>query len=314
MLPESNEIRIEPVNRCNYSCVMCKIEDVTRPRRTMTFSECKALLDKIRGETNQYNVLAWAGIGEPLLCRDLERMTEYAAGLGFRVLLVTNGALLYPQKFLDLQNAGLYSVRVSFHGANPVEYGRLHGKDIAQFGRTLENVYAASDNRDGCKLLLTWAQVSGVNDGDTERWKEMFAGRVDLMEIWRAHNWAGAFSFRKEQDRKLRTCGRCHRGPLQVQVDGTLTACCFDWDGELTFGDLAQQGLHEAFNGQLFRAIKHHHETGDFRGTNLICEHCDQRNADKSDVLIYTSEGIDHSERVRLTSTAYTKTDVSEAE
>lgn len=306
MIPKNNEIRFEPTTACNYKCVFCRSPELKRPVDTMKMPLFSSLLSRIQSETQQYDTMTWAGIGEPLLNPHIEEMTRYATKRGMRVLVVTNGSLLTRDRFKSLQDAGVYSVRVSFHGATRDGYARLHGRDM--FDETLANVYAASAERTTCKLLLTWAQVEGVNEDATQTWIDLFDRRVDLMEIWRAHNWAGAFKFRKEQDVKLRTCGRPDRGPLQVQVDGKLTVCCFDYDGQLEFGDLKSQTLATAFDSPQFRAIKERHDSGNYCGSGLVCEHCDQRNADKSDVLIYTSANVAPEKRVLMTSTAYTQT------
>jgi len=48
----------------------------------------------------------------------------------------------------------------------------------------------------------------------------------------------------------------------------------------------------------------HCHTSGDFKNSGLICENCDQRNADKSDVMIYNSK-FNIEERVQKVSTTY---------
>ena len=50
--------------------------------------------------------------------------------------------------------------------------------------------------------------------------------------------------------------------------------------------------------------LSKHHTTGDFTKSELICEDCDQRNVDKSDVMIYNSK-FDIKERVKKVSTTY---------
>jgi len=89
---------------------------------------------------------------------------------------------------------------------------------------------------------------------------------------------------------KVRTCGRPLNTPLQVQVNGTVNMCCFDFNGQLELGDLKTESLKEIFSSPVFKKIVKHHTTGDFRKSGLICEDCDQRNADKSDVLVYDSK------------------------
>ena len=102
----------------------------------------------------------------------------------------------------------------------------------------------------------------------------------------------------------MNSCGRPFRGPLQVQVDGTVNMCCFDYDGHLTLGDLKTQSLQEIFSSPMFQKILECHTTGNFKDSGLICENCDQRNADKSDVMVYNSK-FNIKERVKQLSTTY---------
>ena len=80
--------------------------------------------------------------------------------------------------------------------------------------------------------------------------------------------------------------------------------CCFDYDGKLTLGDLKTQTLAEVFAGDLFKKLVACHMSGDYAGSGLICENCDQRNADKGDVMVHNSK-FDIRERVAMTSTTY---------
>ena len=80
--------------------------------------------------------------------------------------------------------------------------------------------------------------------------------------------------------------------------------CCFDFDGKLLLGDLKTQTLKEIFESSMFQKIKKHHTSGDYKGSGLICEYCDQRNSDKSDVMLYNSK-YDIGERVKKVSTTY---------
>jgi hypothetical protein len=113
-------------------------------------------------------------------------------------------------------------------------------------------------------------------------------------------------NYRKVQTEKLKTCGRPFKTPLQVQVDGTVNMCCFDFDGKLTLGDLKRQSLSEIFSSPLYKAIVQCHESGEYTGSGLICENCDQRNKDKADVMIYNSK-FEIKTRVGQVSTTYKK-------
>jgi hypothetical protein len=72
----------------------------------------------------------------------------------------------------------------------------------------------------------------------------------------------------------------------------------------LLLGDLRTQTLEEIFESSMFNKILRHHTSGDYRGSGIICENCDQRNVEKTDAMIYNSKyGIE--ERVKKVSTTY---------
>lgn len=310
MLPISEEIRFEVINICQYNCKICMKNELKRQQQVMTLNTFKMLLDKILSETKQYKAVSFAGIGEPLLNRQIVDMVAYANKLKLKTLIVTNGDLLTKDKFLELQKAGLYSVRVSFHGATPKDYSELHGVDLIKFFQVksqLENISKLENRK--TKLLLTCVVMRGVNDNTTvNNWLKVWEDcDADSFEVWSAHNWVNSLKNRVKQKERVNSCGRILKGPLQIQVDGTVNACCFDWNGDLVFGDLKEQTLDEIFNGYRYRMIKQCHVTGEYDNFNLVCKNCDQRNKNKTESLLYSSNFKDLKERIKMTSTNYDK-------
>ncbi|MBN3040080.1 MAG: SPASM domain-containing protein [Candidatus Omnitrophica bacterium] len=309
MIPENNDMRFEVTTRCNYNCIICPREKITRKIETMDLELFKYLFDKIISETSQYTTLTFPGMGEPLLDESLEKKIEYAKNKSksIEILLLSNGSLLTPERFLELERIGLSSVRVSFYADKAQKYMDVHGvKNKDMFNRVRDNLLAISRIKQKTKLLLTFNIVDGGNDESTKNWIDFWQPRVDLLEVWRPHNWVDARTYRAVQKDKIKTCGRPLKGPLQVQVDGTVNMCCFDFDGKLTLGDLKTQSLAEIFSSAMYRKIVSHHEKGDFKDSGLICENCDLRNKDKSDVMVYNSK-FDIKERVNMISTTYSK-------
>ncbi len=305
MIPKSNEIRIEPTTKCNFNCNICPRDKLTRKKETMSFDLFKFIFDKINSETSQYYTLTFPGMGEPLLDQSLDDKISYAKKIGFTVLILTNGSLLTVDRFKRLEDIGLNSVRVSIYGDTPEKYSAVHGvKDKEIFYKVKENLTEIAKVKSNTSLLLTYNVVSGYNDSDLESWIEYWKDKADLLEVWRPHNWVNGRNYRALQEKKLKTCGRPLHTPLQVQVDGTVNMCCFDFDGKLLLGDLKTQTLEEIFDSPMFKRILKHHTIGDFEGSDLICENCDQRNSNKSDVMIYNSK-FNINERVTKLSTTY---------
>lgn len=307
MIPKSNELRFEVTTKCNYNCIICPREKLTRKKETMSFSLFKMLFDKINKEIAQYNTLTFPGMGEPLLDRTLNKKIEYAKKKKFRVLMLTNASLLSVKKFKELEDIGVDSIRVSFYGDTPESYKNVHMvRDIGLFKKIKEALTEICRMKRATQLLLTYNIVDNNNDSLVDSWIEYWKGKADLLEVWRPHNWVDGRTYRKVQRKKLKTCGRPFKTPLQVQVDGTVNMCCFDFDGKLLLGDLKTQPLKKIFQSQVFKKILRCHTTGNFKNSGLICENCDHRNIDKSDVMVYNSK-FDIRERVKSVSTTYAK-------
>ena len=307
MIPDSNELRFEVTTRCNYNCIICPREKLTRKKETMSFALFKMLFDKINRETSRYNTLTFPGMGEPLLDKSLDKKIEYAKKRDFKVLILTNASLLGISRFKELESLGVDSIRVSFYGNTPQSYRNIHRvKDIGLFRKIRDTLAEICKIRNTTQILFTYNVVQDNNDSHVDSWIKYWQDKADLLEVWRPHNWVDGKSYRKIQRKKLKTCGRPFKTPLQVQVDGTINMCCFDFDGKLLLGDLKTQTLREIFQSPMFKKILKCHTTGDFKNSRLICENCDQRNSDKSDVMVYNSK-FDIKERVKSVSTTYTK-------
>lgn len=311
MIPKSNEIRVEVSTHCNYNCIICPRDYLTRKLETMSYELFVQIIDKILAETEQYDTVTFPGMGEPLLDMNLEDKIRYVKGKDKVVHILTNASMLTPERFLKMQEIGVDSIRVSMYGVTKESYAAVHRTGNAQtFDTIMKNLLEISELRRNTQLLLTYNIVPGVNDGGLNDWIDYWKDKVDLLEVWRPHNWGTTMAYRGIQTEKLKTCGRPFNTPLQVQVDGTVNMCCFDFNGELLLGDLQTMSLAEIFSFSAYEKIASCHKTGDFAGSNLLCEECDQRNADKTDVMVYNSK-FDIEQRVHLFSTNYLKIEES---
>lgn len=309
MIPKNSDMRIEVSTRCNYNCVICPHDTLTRKKEIMTLELFKELFNKVVKETGQYTTLTFPGMGEPLLDNTLDEKIKYVKKKkpDMEILILTNGYLLTPKRFKILETIGVTSIRVSFYGHDAETYSLVHGVTNKKiFEMVKQNLIKICGLKNKTQLLLTFNIVEGVNDNVLNDWISFWTQKADLVEVWRPHNWAGAKKYRMVQNSKLKSCARPFNGPLQVQVDGTVNMCCFDFDGKLTIGGLKSQSLKEIFSSQLYEKIKKCHESGNYEQSGLICENCDQRNSEKADVMVYNSK-FNVNERVKMLSTTYNK-------
>ncbi|HPN89022.1 MAG TPA: radical SAM protein [Candidatus Omnitrophota bacterium] len=309
MIPKNSDMRFEVTTRCNYDCIICPHRSLTRKIETMSLELFKHLFDKIMFETKQYHTLTFPGMGEPLLDPDLDKKILYAKKRfpQMKVLILTNGSLLDWPCFRHFEKLGVESIRVSLYGIQPDSYAQVHGiKNKRRYIHVRDNLIKISKEKTSTKLLLTFNAIRGENELDVSGWIDFWKDKVDLLEVWRPHNWVDAKDYRKIQKKMLKTCGRPFNGPLQIQVDGTVNMCCFDYDGKLTLGDLKKQTLKEIFSSDIFKRLSERHTTGQYKDSEFICRKCDQRNEDKTDVMIYNSK-FSIEERVKMISTTYAK-------
>lgn len=307
MIPANNDVRFEVTTFCNYNCVICPREQLRRPLTVMSDELFEDCVCKIKKCTDQYDTLTFAGLGEPMMDKRLLDKIRIAKKHGFdQMNLLTNGSLLTRDIFLQMQDAGMQTVRISFYGMTPESYSGVHGShgNPEKFQTLCETVEELCALPRTTRLVMTFNVVPGVNDSDLKTWIDHWEDRADLIEAWHPHNWVYGRKLRAVGGVQRKSCGRPFNGPLQIQVDGTVNMCCFDFNGDLTLGDLKTQTLEEIFSAEPFTRLHDCHKSGDYFGSNFICEQCDQRNADKSDVMVYNSE-FSLEERVEMTSTTY---------
>lgn len=304
MIPKSNEIRVEVTTRCNYNCCICPRESLSRKIETMDYGLFKLLLDKIINETKQYYTLTFPGMGEPFLDETFSKKIKYSRQKGLNILILTNGSLLDVEKFKEMEDLGVNSIRVSLYGNDRMSYSKVHGVKENMFDKVKSSLTEICKIKSKTNIILTYNVVDEYNASVLDSWMDYWKGRVDLFEVWQPHNWVDGKNYRVVQQEKMKTCGRPFNTPLQIQVDGTVNMCCFDYNGKLLLGDLKTQTLNEIFNSAIYTKIAACHKKGDFSGSGFICENCDQRNADKNDVMVYSSK-FDIAERVNKVSTTY---------
>jgi radical SAM protein with 4Fe4S-binding SPASM domain len=97
------------------------------------------------------------------------------------------------------------------------------------------------------KELESWAR----------RWSpKLDADRGDILLNTTVHNWSGA---RASAGLHLPEAERYCSWPfkaIQIQWDGTVSPCCFDYDGSVRLGDVKTNTVKEVWTGERFEAFR----------------------------------------------------------
>jgi sulfatase maturation enzyme AslB (radical SAM superfamily) len=279
----NTEIRIENTNLCNGACTVCPREQLTRQKVTMGNDHFALLANQAKDLGAE--IISIFGYGEPLLDSYLPAKVKHCSDQGLETFVTTNASLLDFEMAATLLWAGLDRIRISVHGIIARSYNTVHRK--LNFKEVMKNIHRFKKLRDkhrpGCQIEITVLPMHAEHHLDI---RAFWAGIADELEIWKPHNWAYGRSYRKG-DRKKPTCGRPWNGPVQINSDGNMMVCCFDFDGRMTVGNTYENTIEEILKGEAFEEIRGRHRIGNFEG--VPCETCDQLHEPEKSPLIYSS-------------------------
>lgn len=298
------EVRYEVTDNCNASCIMCPRDkhEHGREHGFMDQKKYELSIDEIKRLGAKKVVLT--GFGEPMLDKKLEDKVAYATQQGLSTYIISNGSALTRARSRRLVEAGLSEMRISFYGMRPETYNAvMQGLD---FERTKANVLEFLKIRDeiggGTRLQISYLEMS-ENEIDTDAFREFWEPRVNAIEIWRPHNFGDGRNFRARLDDSQKTsCGRPENGPLQIQWNGEVIPCCYDYNNQIILGNAFESSVLDILNGEKYRLLRYAHTARKF-GIFPYCDQCDQL-LPHADALIYTNRhNLPPEEAVKLSNT-----------
>ncbi|MBN2439814.1 MAG: SPASM domain-containing protein [Spirochaetales bacterium] len=305
MFTATHEIRIETSTLCNYHCIVCPRDRFVRKREVMSNELFDSILEKTIADLPHIEHLTISGFGEFATDKSWKYKIEKGASLFKKVHIITNLSLFDFQD-LEFLLRHVSDIRISLYGLSEEVYRKIHRPPHdKQYDELKEKVLFLIDKKKpGQKILLNYIDIP-ENNHQTGKWINFWKDKADLVEVWRPHNWIDGKAYRLTCAHRVPTCGRPHKGPVQVQADGTVNVCCFDYNGELVIGDLKTMSFSEVFNSAGMEKIQKYHKEG--KADELPqCRVCDQRNCQdcKSEQMLFNSK-FDREQRVNLTSTEY---------
>lgn len=135
---------VSVTQKCNSRCYYCDIWKFQEYICDPTIEE----LDKIFSSLKKLDVKAVSiSGGEPLMCKDTERIVSMIKDYHMRAQVVTNGILLSKDKSRELIQAGIDSIVLSLDTIAPEIYEKLRGVPFKIAEQSLESlIYAKEGN------------------------------------------------------------------------------------------------------------------------------------------------------------------------
>lgn len=268
-----NKAFLEITNVCNLDCSFC--HKTKREKRFISVDEFSVAAARLRPFAEY---LYFHLMGEPLLHPRLAELFDIAGGLGFKVILTTNGTRLCEKAPVLLAAKPLHKVSIS-----------LHCYEVNSIGLSLDDYLA--ECFDFCRraaerciiaVMRLWNKggSDSMNDAILERmhscfegeWKQLYSGYKLAERIFL--EWGELFDWPDSDACEIGGGHSCYglRDQVGVLCDGSVVPCCLDAEGAVALGNIFDSELADILASPRAVALKRSFETRKI--TESLCRRC----------------------------------------
>lgn len=285
LLPLSTPLVVEifPIYACNFKCRYCmfsvpeKNRGFVSSKDVMDFDMYEKCIVSMLSFPQKIKVLRFAGMGEPLLHRNIEAMINYATfyNVAEKIELITNASLLTPKLSDALIASGLSRMVISIQGTSAEKYKEISGinLDFKYFLSNIKYLYKHKKNMEIYIKILDYAL------DDKEKFYEIFGDICNYIGIEHAvpiypdvdYNIFGDVPFTQFGSfaSDVQICPRPF-ATMYILPDGKVTPC-YSMDYPEIMGDLNTESIYEIWGGKKFRAFQYNMLNGI---KNEVCSDC----------------------------------------
>lgn len=259
-------VTVEPTNRCNMRCITCPVNrGMKRTRGDMEM----LLFKKIVNENPGLELIAFIGWGEPLLNPGTLDMVRYAGGRGIRTLITTNGTLLDEKTRENIINSPLDVLAISIDGDDEA-YRAIRSVSLdGVMDNTRELADTLKKAGKGPRLIVR-AVATEENEERLAEFLKSIDALVSGVQVQPCLlNVRPGYA--KKRLKKSRVCHELFKGDLTVYWDGTVVACCADYEASYPLGDARQKPLAKIIRGERAQRLKRSILDGRFMP---MCRYC----------------------------------------
>ncbi len=254
-------LQIEPSSICNYRCVFCYQTDSEFTKKenghmgTMTFEMFKNIVDQSVGRVE---FISLASRGEPLVCKDIDKMLQYTEGKFLGLKLNTNASLISEKLAHTILSSGISTVVFSADAAKEPLYSqlRVNGK-LERVTKNIEMFQTIRAKQYPQKKMIT--RISGVKineDQDMAEMEAFWGGIVDQIAFVNYNPWENVYTSPVNQQKT--PCSDLWRR-MFVWYDGRVNPCDTDYKSSLSMGLMSESGLPELWRSSRYEALREGH-------------------------------------------------------
>ncbi|KZN39501.1 hypothetical protein N480_01310 [Pseudoalteromonas luteoviolacea S2607] len=137
-------VEISPYGGCNHRCTFCALDYMGYKNIGMDYDVLQNTITNMA--ENGVKSVMFAGEGEPLLFRNLDKICEHASSVGIDTALTTNFVPLKKHNIETLMKHCSW-IKVSLNAGSAENYANIHRAKIRDFDTVLNNLRQAIEIR-----------------------------------------------------------------------------------------------------------------------------------------------------------------------
>ncbi len=280
-------IDVELTNTCNFHCLMCPVGTSAQSRKKGLMSEeiFLRVLDQASEHGTPLRFILW---GEPTLHPQWLDWMELTVKRGLLAHFNTNGSRLGETEMRRLVDVGVQSMKFSFQGVDSKSYREMRNTDY--FEELMAKVKLLHDIRgeaphpfihvsttityEGPELVAAFRErVAAFTDKATVGRTEL--ERFDISKARLTAEESAALARMKGEEQLVRQHPSCPEvfDKLSVYWDGTVSACCRDFDGVMAVGHVLDKPLAEIWRDKQLAFYRERLAAGEYDRFEL-CRVC----------------------------------------
>ncbi|MBC8182025.1 SPASM domain-containing protein [candidate division KSB1 bacterium] len=287
-------INIEPTVVCNLKCPQCitGMGKIKRDSSFLSYKLYKQILDELGN--NLWYLLLY-NQGEPFLHKEFIELIELAKQKRIYVTTSTNGHFFEREVAVErLVKSGLDSIIISLDGADENTYQKYrHNGDFKKVIKGIKLLaYCKKKLKSKTPKILIQFLVMKHNEQQLVKIKRLIkklgADRL-LIKTFQIEDKNKALSFLpsnkkinryKNGTKKLNLKNSASKGCARlwystvILSDGRVVPCCFDKNGEYSFGKIKDKSLKEIWTSDEYKNFRS--QISRNRGFFEICRNCTQ--------------------------------------
>lgn len=259
-------IEIELASACNLRCVYCPrkylndLNDFIQPD----------LFKRIIDEASAYpgTIIVMHRRGESLLHPDFVEICDYIKDKFHEIQIATNAVLLDDNKSKALIDSVTF---ISFSLDVPEVFDKT--RIPAKYSLVENNINRFLElNRNKVKTQVSMVRTQKTPPENPERFKKIWAGKVDRIRIYEEHSRGGRFGSLSFSRGERKTCTMPFYEIL-VYANGKVGRCNHDWNNDYAIGDLNDKSIKGIWNSGYYKDLRAQQRSLNI--TDNVCKNCD---------------------------------------